>query len=1008
MKILFLHLSDLHVKDRSAINTTHIKKMCQALNVLGESDEVVFIISGDCASSGEKNQYTIVWKLIGNIIRDFREATNFSKKINVIVVPGNHDMDFSSRSLTAEELNDIFKENYYDKEMASEIEKQRHFFEYANLNKCFIDEGLYCEKNITFEDYTINFNLLNSGLFSLKRDEDKGLHYLPNHVIDKLAERSEADISFLVMHHAPEWFCDDIKHKLEKIIADKFSMCFYGHEHYLTSKSTKTESAESTVILNGGALCENCNWNNSAFEAGLFDTKEKTYENWQFVWNRSRNMYEHNKNLSTNLKSKNTSNNFVFDSKFLNSLIKDSKKIYIADYKSRFVFPRIVDDLRKNEITSFSKFKELILSKKKILLYGNSDSGKTYLLKYLFENFSQEKSAIYIDANDISGSKMKRIIKNTFQDIYGADEYRFKEFEQLPKTDKILFLDNIDCIKHNNLKAFLETIDSVFGFCVFSSKEHIELDIYTLVKERIDSDNHISKYNIAPWYSDKRVELIRKVAKEKLDSNVDFELITNQLNDSIKSQRNYFSWNPDFITQFVEYYCDNVGQLQYNDSSVFSKVFEANITNQITANIIGNVTVQKTLTLLSKIAYQAHKIKEYPIKETTIQDVINKYNEEYGDRISSFRFLELIENSKIVYKHPDQNAFYFQRKSYYPYFIAREINLLYHENGDDTDVKNILYFACFGVNADILLFLIYLTENTKILNLILDMVSFYTADWKAFKFKDHDIGFLKVDFTYDINQLTSSQIEEADKKDLEEERIIANNDTISIKEIYDYNEESVDELVNQLIRAIALLSTVSRCLPAFEHIMKKEEKSKFIDAIYTLPNKIFYVWAKTTDDEREKILLYIWRELLSSFKNQNALPNMEKELKEKTMGILLMNSISLLLDIYSNTVQFSTKNNTIGYLSEYSYIEDSTYSLMHLMMLSNRSKVDDFTNEAGRILDNEELLPSVMVRIIANHALRTIKSMGSSEKNRLIQKCFPNNKKEKMLLAANPIDTPNE
>lgn len=218
-------------------------------------------------------------------------------------------------------------------------------------------------------------------------------------------------------------------------------------------------------------------------------------------------------------------------------------------------------------------------------------------------------------------------------------------------------------------------------------------------------------------------------------------------------------------------------------------------------------------------------------------------------------------------------------------------------------------------------------------------------------------------------------------------------------------------LVEQMkinIRAIALLSTVSRCLPAFEHIMKKEEKSKFIDAIYTLPNKIFYIWAKTTDDEREKILLYIWRELLSSFKNQNALPNMEKELKEKTMGILLMNSISLLLDIYSNTVQFSTKNNTIGYLSEYSYIEDSTYSLMHLMMLSNRSKVADFTNEAGRILDNEELLPSVMVRIIANHALRTIKSMGSSEKNRLIQKCFPNNKKEKMLLAANPIDTPNE
>ncbi len=1007
MKILFLHLSDLHVKDRSAINTTHIKKMCQALNVLGETDEVVFIISGDCAFSGEKKQYNIVWKLVGNIIREFKETTNYNKKIHIVVVPGNHDMDFSSNSLTIEELNDIFENNDYDKEMASEIEKQYNFFKYAKSNKCFENNGLYCEKNINFDDCTINFNLLNSGLFSLKNKEDKGLHYLPSHIIDKLAEDSEADFSFLVMHHAPEWFCDDIKHKFEKIIAEKISMCFYGHEHYLTSKSTQIDSAASTIVLNGGALCENCNWNNSSFEAGVFDTAEKTYENWQFVWKSSKSMYEHNKNLSTTLKSKNKIKNFAFNNNFFLSLIKDSKKIHISDYKSRFIFPRIIDDLHKNEITSFSKFKEIIFANKKILLYGNSDSGKTYLLKYLFENFSNEKVVIYIDANDISGSKMKRIIKNAFQDIYGADEYLYKKFEQLPKADKILFFDNIDCIKHNNLESFLETIDNEFDFFVFSSKEHIELDIYTRLKERIDSDNQFYKYSLAPWFSDKRAELIKKVAKEKLDSSVDFELITNQLNNSIKAQRNFFSWNPDFITQFVEYYCDNVGQLQYNDSSVFSKVFEANITNQIRANIFGNITIQKALTLLSKIAYQAHKIKEYPIKETTIQDVINKYNEDYGDKISSFKFFELIENSKITYKHPDKNEFYFQKKSYYPYFIAREVNLLYHETGDDTDVKNILNFACFGVNADILLFLIYLTENTKILNLILNMVSFYTDEWKEFQFKEHDIEFLNINFTYDINEITSSQIEEADKKDLEEERIIADNDTINIKEIYDYKEESVNDLVNQLIRAIALLSTVSRCLPAFEHIMKKEEKTKFINAIYTLPNKIFYVWAKTTDEEREEILLYIWRALMPSFKNQNE-PNIEKAIKEKTMRILLMNSVSLLLDIYSNTVQFATKNNTLGYLSAYPYNKDSTYSIMHLMMLGNRNKVSDFTNEAGKILDNKELLPSVMVRIIANHTLRTIKSMDFSEKNRLIQKCFPNDKKEKMLLAANPIETPDD
>ena len=63
--------------------------------------------------------------------------------------------------------------------------------------------------------------------------------------------------------------------------------------------------------------------------------------------------------------------------------------------------------------------------------------------------------------------------------------------------------------------------------------------------------------------------------------------------------------------------------------------------------------------------------------------------------------------------------------------------------------------------------------------------------------------------------------------------------------IFDDSEEI--NFFHELIRGIALLTVLSRTLPSFEHLMKKVDKVRCVNLIYTMPLKIFNAWALEID-----------------------------------------------------------------------------------------------------------------------------------------------------------------
>jgi DNA repair exonuclease SbcCD nuclease subunit len=97
MSIVLLHLSDIHIKTANDPILSRGKKIAACVfSSLPSASWVFIVVSGDIAYSGESEQYAIASKFLREIQACIQEETKAS--VSFVVVPGNHDCDFSQNS----------------------------------------------------------------------------------------------------------------------------------------------------------------------------------------------------------------------------------------------------------------------------------------------------------------------------------------------------------------------------------------------------------------------------------------------------------------------------------------------------------------------------------------------------------------------------------------------------------------------------------------------------------------------------------------------------------------------------------------------------------------------------------------------------------------------------------------------------------------------------------------------------------------------------------------------
>lgn len=704
----------------------------------------------------------------------------------------------------------------------------------------------------------------------------------------------------------------------------------------------------------------------------MLDTEKNILTSNQLIWNEREQLYIKEKEIQYDLnKDRSRKTLFIQKEEFWNDFYLDEKYYITKDFSKYFVFPRLEEELffaniEPQAFTSIEHFVKEIKDKKRVEIAGNENAGKTVVLKQLFKEMSKTMVAIFCTKETISSGNYKRVIKNAFQDIYGESEIVYNKFEQLPKEKKVLFIDNAHQIDKTLYVSFLREIDDLFEYIICTTKTVIELDVTERIKVDLDKSK-FRRYRILPFYSDLRHQLVKNIVKIRIPNNEEEQdNITNRITDVLKSQRKIFSLDPCFIIQATDYYYKNIQEASQNDGNIFSKVFESNLVAFITPFIKKNINVDKVLILLDKLGYYIYKSKLYTVKQEAIMFVINEYNKKHGDEVNVHDFLHIVTEARLIIKSNKNDEYKFGNKNHLEYFIAREIVRKYNDENSNDDLIELLNFACFGLNSNIILFITYITDNINLFRLILDKTIEYTSDWEEFELESVNIPYLQQMTPVHIKAPTAKDKQEVAKNEIEKEKNECTTEDIIARDYFDYDEEDIDKFINQIMRALSLMVTISRSLPSFEHRMYKEDKEKIVKAIYQLPNKIFYHWAVVVDSEKNNLIKYLKERYEAVYDNDSVD-------EDSLLEFLRWESMSLLLELMNVAMTNSTKSNTEAHLKKYPYSQHLTYSLQHLMGLGKMDRVGDFIAEAKEISNRTKhgLLQTMERRIIKNYLINS-------------------------------------
>lgn len=993
--IILLHLSDIHINSEKDINDEHIEKIVDSLRSYKtvRFNSVIIILSGDITQSGRMSQFDSARKLMGSLIVKLNKT--FHCECTVLVVPGNHDVNHGSSAL---DLSYLKNHNYSEIETI-EYNKLEQFYNFAKFNHCFeSSEIYYAKKMISIEDFSIQVNLINNAIFSTI-DQYKGLLYIPDERIDTLGKDSDADFIITIMHHAPDFYRDEIKNKIEDTVIRKSNILFHGHEHYNYSKQTSFNGSSKTIIQSGGSLCNNGDWSNSSYMVGVLNPNSLEYRYHRYTWNVESKQYEHDEIKTERIDNRKAVLNITED--FEEFIKDDNNKCYYS-------FPSIVfhanDSTEDSLIVSYESFIEELAKYHYSIIVGSGNVGKTTLLKQIFTSFAESKYVLFgspeklIEKSANKRQNIDKLIKALFEDVYGNDTSKWQAFEQSDRDSCIFILDDFEQIDGINIGEFFEALSSRFGTVILSNSRTIDFNPYNI---NIEDKESVARFEIKPPVGHKRREIIRAVVKEKADdkSEGNIEQIVNQIDQLIKTHLNIIPPEPYYIIQIAENYMNNVGEAIYKNTNAFSKVFEANLTNRIDSALKNsrknkNITVDLVYVLFGKIAYYIHFNKAYPIKRKDIEQIIDEYNRDYGNQIETEDIIRIAKTAKIITATEESNeAYRFKNRSILAYFVAKEIIF----RKDHNALCDVINKACINICTDILLFVIYLTDETSILIEILKYIQETTSadeSWSEFDISNNMPSFIKGDVQLSIPEKAINKNKEKGQIAKSEEKV----EELMVKEflirdIYDWDDSIIDELNNRLIRMTSLLQIVSKSLPCFEHILLKDEKSALIQTLYTLPNSIFMFWCKAVDGNYE--------EIIDELKTYPYLANKKAKMREnefdsRVRAEFVRSSLNLLLNLYYISVLNASGKNTFQYFDKielFDYQEKPTYQLQHLMFIEQIQDSPEFVMTALDMKKtSKDRFFSYMLQCIVRHGLIT-RDDTKENIDRLESKFFPKHKK---------------
>lgn len=927
MKILVAHFSDIHFVQESTLQQEKIDDIIKTISFVVNSqniNKIIYVFTGDLSFSCKREEFGFFSNFLDQLIT----RPEIQIKPEIILCPGNHDIDFNNQPfsrkfiLSEKRLNIEKLKNTY-------LQMMTNFFNFAAKYDCFQNSKLFDTKSFAFDGFNLKINTINSAPFSTfndqTQDNDKGLHNFDESLYPFL-ERGKNEMLITAIHHSPDWFDEDTIYKFNNQLRLHTDVLLCGHEHVNDEMDYISSDGLFTKKICGGPLSP---FDESLFNCLVIDTRYKKFSTTKYSWNSKNKTYD-----IINNEERYLTKYMCLNNEFYNNLLKDNLIISASDFRDFYVFPELlVENEFSNEeivISDVNDFKKHTKDKQVCIINGTDYSGKTTLCKYLFLSYTNDHIPLLFNLKALDKNKISKVVPNAFMDQYNQKLLSFSQFQKEGKDKKVAIVDDADKVDKDQLELLIEELKKYFGLVIIINGLKSEYDILELMEKHLPKKDECLFLRIGKFYNEERIKLIRQACALLL-SNQSSSTIEERallINKVILSKIKLFNLYPPFIILFVKSMINNGFELGSKD--VFNEVFASNITNMMSSN---HVEVSLTTTLLQRIAYFIHVNKEYPISEDSIFSVVTKYNKESDGLRIVVNATDLINNlikCRLIKRIKTDNAYCFTNNSFLAYFIAKEWLRV-----QDPDVlTKIINNVCFGINSDILLYICFMYENAQKLffDQILATADAYFKDYNELDFLKNNIKFVLADKKEYTLRLPSKEDKRRAKKSLrDQEKEITKDSKINYIDIYDYDENAILDESLKFTKGLKFIEILSKILPDFIYKMESTQIQKIVESIYRLPNKLFYSLFKPIDDQ-----------IISELSNDILTDEIKRfEFNESMRGLQDISKI-LILNIYDLVARYATSKNTIIALEKFEYDENINYAIQKSMFYSEMGYTKKF------------------------------------------------------------------
>jgi predicted phosphodiesterase len=725
---------------------------------LASASHVFIVLSGDVAFSGSVDQYDLADKFL----RSIHDAIQQEKSIPVsfIIVPGNHDCDFSQDSSVRKILvKNVVDTNGHEVD-TSVIETctavQKPFFEFRKTlegDSSADDDLLWRSRNFEIEGKTLRFECLNVSWASTL-SETQGRLYFP---IDRYSckKTNDVDVRILVLHHPLNWFSQSIYRPFKSFIHQISDVIISGHEHMgNVGIIDEVESGKSSFI-EGCVLHNEKDLKDSSFNLAVINFNKKQFITTRYNWDGSRYNVKEEGTWSDyhELPLKKT-NPFTISEFFQKDVLDDPGAFFKHPGRSNitlsdiFIYPDLrqknnIDESHRIIVNSV-KLLTPEMTASGILIEGEEKAGCTSLLYQLYRKYHEGgfiplllRGTYLRKANE---TEIEALIKREIGIQYGKDQ--ITAFDQLPSSQKLLLLDDFD---DGPLKAvdaricILSVLKKRFGHLVVTVNAMFEM------REMLDGDKSrvlasLEHYQIQPFGYARRSELIERWYSLDNDGTVDEATFLARCDQAERLMNVVMT--KTVIPSVPLYLLTLLQSLEAGRSGDFKDSALGYYYQYLLTEAFQNAGA-KPDKLTELFHYAAHLAAEFYIKKMheLSESELRDFNTRFSKKWHTVDFkprIDMLINARVLRRVGEDYAFR------YPYIYYYLKGQYLSENLHDITTRAYIGHCCQHLyvrdNANTVLFLAHHTNDDYVINKIAEALHGLFQNCSPVKFNGDTIG----------------------------------------------------------------------------------------------------------------------------------------------------------------------------------------------------------------------------------------------------------------------------